>query len=116
MNHRGDLIMLAEVFGDGRCVPAMLAHAKRQGLQSLKERGVKLGTPRWNLERLVEGKKEKHRQDCQKVSDVIVPLRRRGMSLRGICEVLNSSGMTTERGTRFHPSLVSRMVKTLEVG
>ena len=92
-----------------------ISQRTKSGLQSLKERGVKLGTPKWNLDRLVEGKKEKHRQDCQKVSHLIVPLRSQGMSLRGICDVLNTSGMTTERGTRFHPSLVSRMVKTLEI-
>jgi hypothetical protein len=51
-----------------------------------------------------EAKKEKHRQDCQKISYLLIPLRSQGMSLRGICNTLNTSGMTTERGTKFHPS------------
>ena len=92
-----------------------ISQRTKSGLQSLKERGVKLGTPQWNLDRLVEAKKEKHCQDCQKISHLLIPLRSQGMSLRGICNVLNTSGMTTERGTKFHPSLVSRMIKTLGV-
>ena len=92
-----------------------ISQRTKSGLQSLKDRGVKLGTPQWNLDRLVEAKKEKHRQDCQKISHLLIPLRSQGMSLRGICNVLNTSGMTTERGTKFHPSLVSRMIKTLGV-
>ena len=92
-----------------------ISQRTKSGLQSLKDRGVKLGTPQWNLDRLVKTKKEKHRQDCQKISHLLIPLRSQGMSLRGICNVLNNSGMTTERGTKFHPSLVSRMIKTLGV-
>ena len=92
-----------------------ISQRTKSGLQSLKDRGVKLGTPQWNLDRLVKTKKEKHRQDCQKISHLLIPLRSQGMSLRGICNVLNTSGMTTERGTKFHPSLVSRMIKTLGV-
>ena len=92
-----------------------ISQRTKSGLQSLKDRGVKLGTPQWNLDRLAEAKKEKHRQDCLKISHLLIPLRSQGMSLRGICNVLNTSGMTTERGTKFHPSLVSRMVKTLGV-
>ena len=92
-----------------------ISQRTKSGLQSLKNRGVKLGTPQWNLDRLVEAKKEKHRQDCREISHLLIPLRSQGMSLRGICNVLNTAGMTTERGTKFHPSLVSRMVKTLGV-
>ena len=92
-----------------------ISQRTKSGLQSLKDRGVKLGTPQWNLDRLVEAKKEKHRQDCQKISHLLIPFRSQGMSLHGICNVLNTSGMTTERGTKFHPSLVSRMIKTLGV-
>ena len=73
-----------------------ISQRTKSGLQSLKDRGVKLGTPQWNLDRLVEAKKEKHRQDCQKISHLLIPLRSQGMSLRGICNVLNTSGMTTE--------------------
>jgi hypothetical protein len=49
------------------------------------------------------------------VSGVIVPLRKAGASLRSICDALNSTGATTARGNAFHPSLVSRMLQSLEV-
>ena len=92
-----------------------ISQRTKSGLQSLKDRGVKLGNPNPDIEKMVLGKKKRHEQDSQKVSHIIVPLRRQGMSLRGICEVLNSSGMKTGRGSKFHPSLVSRMVKPLGV-
>lgn len=92
-----------------------ISQRTKSGLQSLKDRGVKLGNPNPDIEKMVLGKRKRHEQDSQKVSHIIVPLRRQGMSLRGICEVLNSSGMKTGRGSKFHPSLVSRMVKTLGV-
>ena len=59
-------------------------------------------------------KKEKAAKDAQKVSGVILPLRASGQTLRQICDVLNTSGLETERGAKFHPPLVSRMLKTLE--
>ena len=37
MDHVGDLVIAAEIFRDRRCVAAMLAHAQRQGFQSLDE-------------------------------------------------------------------------------
>lgn len=92
-----------------------ISQRTKSGLQSLNDRGGKLENPQWNLDRLAEAKQEKHRQDCLKISRLLIPLRSQGMSLRGIYNVLNTSGLTTERGTKFHPFLVSRMVKTLGV-
>ena len=54
-----------------------ISQRTKSGLQSLKDRGVKLGTPQWNLDRLAEAKKEKHRQDCLKISHLLIPLRHR---------------------------------------
>lgn len=92
-----------------------ISQRTKSALQSAKERGVRLGTPKWNLERLAEGRKKKQKEDAQKVSHLILPLRKRGLTLRDICEVLNERGLTTARGSQFHPSLISRMLKTLEV-
>jgi len=91
-------------------------HSKltREGLQRAKEKGVRLGAPVYTIDAMVKAKKEKALKDAQKVADVILPLRKQGATLRNICEVLNASGMKTCRGGSFHPSLVSRMLTTLE--
>ena len=89
----------------------------KASLKSWKERNPnkKLGAPVHHIKTLAKARTEKALQEAQKVSGVILPLRQQGASLRGICEVLNSTGITTIRGTSFHPSLVSRMLSSLEV-
>ena len=89
----------------------------KSALRSWKERNPdkKLGAPRHHIEKLATARKNKAKQDAEKVSGVILPLRRQGASLKVICDTLNASGITTSRGTSFHPSLVSRMLSTLEV-
>ena len=89
----------------------------KASLKSWKERNPnkKLGAPVHHIKKLAKARTEKALQEAQKVSGVILPLRQQGASLRGICEVLNSTGITTIRGTSFHPSLVSRMLSSLEV-
>ena len=74
----------------------------------------KLGAPKQHLDLLAKAKKEKALKDAQKVAGVILPLRREGSTLKGICQVLNATGMKTSRGGKFHPSLVSRMLMLLE--
>ena len=91
-----------------------ISQRTKAALAAAKARGTKLGAPVQHLEVLAKARQEKARREAEKVSGVIVPLRRAGTSLRGICHVLNGSGLRTSRGTSFHPSLVSRMLKTLE--
>ena len=88
----------------------------KSALQAYKVRNPhkKLGSPSYQVEKLNEGKKKKALEEAQKVSGLIVPLRKQGASLRNICNTLNTSGITTCRGTEFHPSLVSRMLNCLE--
>lgn len=86
----------------------------KAALAAAKERGTKLGAPKQHLDILAKARTDKALREARQVSGVIVPLRKQGASLRSICEVLNASGMKTSRGTAFHPSLVSRMLMTLE--
>ena len=94
-----------------------IASRTKNALKSWKERNPdkKLGAPRHHIEALAKARKDKARQEAEKVSGVILPLRRQGASLKSICNTLNTSGITTSRGTTFHPSLISRMLSTLEV-
>ena len=91
-----------------------ISQRTKAALKSAKDRGVRLGAPVHHLDALAEAKKQKALESAQKVAGVIVPLHQSGQSLRAICGVLNTSGVTTERGGKFHPTLVSRMLKTLE--
>ena len=91
-----------------------ISQRTKAALQAAKARGTKLGAPSHHLDALVEARRQKALKEAEQVSGVIVPLRRQGTSLRGICEVLNASGLRTSRGTAFHPSLVSRMLGSLE--
>lgn len=86
----------------------------KAALQAAKARGTKLGAPKQHLDALVEARRQKALREAEQVSGVILPLRKQGSTLRSICEVLNASGLKTSRGTAFHPSLVSRMLTTLE--
>ena len=88
----------------------------RSALQAYKQRNPhkKLGSPAYQVEKLNEGKKKKALEEAKKVSGIILPLKREGLSLRSICHQLNKNGIRTSRGKDFHPSLVSRMISVLE--
>ena len=92
-----------------------ISQRTKAALAAAKARGTKLGAPKQHLEALAAARQEKALKEAQKVSGVIVPLRKAGASLRSICDALNSTGATTARGNAFHPSLVSRMLQSLEV-
>ena len=91
-----------------------ISQRTKAALRAAKERGVRLGAPTHHLDKLAIAKKEKAERDAQKVAGVILPLKASGQTLRQICDVLNTSGLKTERGAKFHPPLVSRMLKSLK--
>ena len=91
-----------------------ISQRTKAALAAAKARGTKLGAPVIHLERLAKARSEKATADASKVASVIMPLKRQGASLRQICDALNQSGVKTQRGGKFHPSLVSRMVKRLK--
>ena len=92
-----------------------ISQRTKAALAAARARGTKLGAPKHHLEALAAARTQKAREEALKVAGVIVPLRKAGASLRSICEALNSSGATTSRGNAFHPSLVRRMLSSLEV-
>lgn len=93
-----------------------ISQRTKSALRSWKERNPdkKLGAPKYHLDVLAAARVEKAKKEAQQVAGVIIPLRKQGSSLRNICEVLNASGVRTSRGNSFHPSLVSRMLTSLE--
>ena len=91
-----------------------ISQRTKSALRAAKERGVRLGAPIHHIDALAKAKQEKALKDAQKIAGVILPLRASGQTLRQICDVLNTSGLETERGAKFHPPLVSRMLKVLK--
>ena len=91
-----------------------ISQRTKSALAAAKARGVRLGPTKNTVAAMVKARQEQAKRDAQKVAGVVLPLKAAGSSLRHICEVLNASGARTSRGGHFHPSLVSRMVKTLE--
>tara|TARA_R100001509_G_C4802765_1_gene193669 strand:- start:9 stop:671 length:663 start_codon:yes stop_codon:yes gene_type:complete len=91
-----------------------ISQRTKSALAAAKARGVRLGPTKNTVAAMVKARQEQAKRDAQKVAGVVLPLKAAGSSLRHICEVLNASGARTSRGGNFHPSLVSRMVKTLE--
>ena len=94
---------------------SFISQRTKAALKAAKERGIKLEAPKHHIDDLVKARKNKARQEAEKISGVILPLRQQGASLKVICDTLNANGITTSRGTNFHPSLISRMLSTLEV-
>ena len=94
---------------------SFISQRTKAALKAAKERGIKLGAPKHHIDDLAKARKNKARQEAEKISGVILPLRQQGASLKVICDTLNASGITTSRGNNFHPSLISRMLSTLEV-
>ena len=92
-----------------------ISQRTKAALAAAKQRGTKLGAPKHHLEELSKARTRKAIEEAKKVSGIILPLRKGGASLRSICSALNTSGSKTSRGSAFHPSLVSRMLDTLEV-
>jgi len=91
-----------------------ISQRTKSALRAAKERGVRLGAPVHHIDALAKAKQEKAVKDAQKIAGVILPLRASGQTLRQICDVLNTSGLETERGAKFHPPLISRMLKVLK--
>jgi DNA invertase Pin-like site-specific DNA recombinase len=91
-----------------------ISQRTKAALAAAKARGQKLGAPVIHLKTLAAARSKKAELAAQRVASVIKPLREQGKPLREICDALNGAGLKTERGGKYHPSLVSRMLKRLD--
>lgn len=93
----------------------MISNRTKQALQSLKERGVKLGKPE-NLteDARLKGTANRIRNTStndnnRKAMAMIAPLREKGMSYQLIADKLNALGFAARRGGQFTPIQVQRL-------
>lgn len=83
----------------------------KAALQEAKARGVKLGGARDELQARHKAVKLQADRDAQRVASLMIPLRDAGKTLQQIADCLNSSGVTTARGSQWHPTSVRRTLK-----
>ena len=91
-----------------------ISQRTKAALAAARARGQKLGAPVIHLKQLAEARSRKAESAAQRVASVIQPLHQQGKPLREICVALNGAGLKTERGGKYHPSLVARMLKRLK--
>ncbi len=73
-----------------------------------KNPNKKLGNP--NLAAMNKTRKYKARKFADGMSNVIMPLRKRGMTYQQIANTLNDMKMTTPKGCKFYPSQVKNVI------
>ena len=73
-----------------------------------KNPNKKLGNP--NLAAMNKTRKYKARKFANGISNVIMPLRDRGMTYQQIANTLNDMKMTTPKGCKFYPSQVKNVI------
>ena len=73
-----------------------------------KNPNKKLGNP--NIASINKNRKYKARQFVNGISNVIMPLRDRGMTYQQIANTLNDMKMTTPKGCKFYPSQVKNVI------
>ena len=75
----------------------------------VKNPNKKLGNP--NIASINKKRKYKARKFADGMSNVIMPLRKRGMTYQQIANTLNDMKMTTPNGCKFYPSQVQNVIR-----
>ena len=85
----------------------------KKGIQKAKERGVKFGNP--NLVEYNKIKKRGAKKYAWEHKNLLISLRDSGLTLREICDILESKNIKTRNGSNiWFPSQVHRMLKRIE--
>ena len=81
----------------------------KKGMQKARERGVKFGNPK--LAELNKTRKRKAKKYAWEHRNLLISLRDSGLTLREICDILESKNIKTRRGSSsWFPSQVHRML------
>ncbi len=89
----------------------------REALQKAKERGTRLGNPRWQdaLELAVRGNRRTADEFSKQVYPIIEEIKEAGVrSYAGIARALNARGIRTRRDAKWHPATVRNLVSRVE--
>ena len=73
----------------------------------------KLGNP--NIASINKKRKYKARKFADGISNVVMPLRKRGMTYQQIANTLNDMKLTTPKGNKFYPSQVKNVIGLVRV-
>jgi DNA invertase Pin-like site-specific DNA recombinase len=86
----------------------------KAALREAKAKGVKLGGLRDATGKRNDAVQANAKRRAEKVSGIVLPLRKQGVTLRDIADTLNASGVPTARGGQWQASQVQRVLERLE--
>ena len=86
----------------------MISARTKAALQAAKARGVRLGR---NAERLAPANRAAALDHANQIKGVLAQLAGSGMTTREIAAELTARGITTQRGGRWHPQTVRRVME-----
>ena len=78
-----------------------------------KNPNKKLGNP--NIASINKNRKYKARKFADGISNVVMPLRKSGMTYQQIANTLNEMKLTTPKGNKFYPSQVKNVIGLVRV-
>ena len=93
---------------------AFISQRTKAALKEAKARGVKLGGLRDSTEQRNKARAAAALALARSIEKLIVPMKKRGDSLKTIAEALNDAKVTTARGGQWSPIQVSRVLERLE--
>lgn len=90
-----------------------IAARTKAALAEAKARGRKLGGLRDQTGRRNAALQANALERAERVASIVTPLRERGATLQAVADALNSAGVVTARGGRWHASQIQRTLRRL---
>lgn len=94
---------------------SFISQRTKAALAAAKARGVELGGPRRYLDAENDRRAGVALRNAQAVASLVVPLRKKGATLKEVADALNGGGIRTPQGKEWRPTQVLRVLRRLEV-
>ena len=85
-----------------------ISQRTKAAMAMAKKRGVVFGNPR--LAEINRTRQHNARKKTLKIAPIVMPLRKKGMTLQQIASTLNEMGMKTSTGGIYYPTQIKRIV------